>query len=58
VFEQQKLRTPLFRAEALESGNLIEGPALIVRADTTILVGPSDKLEVDAFGNLVIDIGL
>jgi N-methylhydantoinase A len=45
---------PLYRAEALRAGNRFAGPALVVRADTTILVGEADEAEVDAFGNLLI----
>jgi hypothetical protein len=30
---------------------------VIVRSDTTILLSPSDKAEVDAFGNLLIEVG-
>jgi len=48
---------PCYRGELLDSGNIISGPAVIVRTDTTILVGPSDHANVDCFHNLLIEIG-
>ncbi len=57
LFTQGKLSTPLYRAESLEPGNRFQGPAVIVRSDTTILIGPSDRAEVDEFDNLLIEVG-
>jgi N-methylhydantoinase A len=41
----------------LSAGNRIEGPALIEEHASTTVVWPQDKVEVDAFGNLHIEIG-
>ena len=41
----------------LSPGNRIDGPALIEEYASTTVVWPQDKVEVDAFGNLHIDIG-
>ena len=49
--------TPFFRGEDLQPNNILPGPAIIVRADTTILVDTQDVGRVDAFGNLLIKIG-
>ncbi|MGH6990121.1 MAG: hydantoinase/oxoprolinase family protein, partial [Stellaceae bacterium] len=49
-------RTPIFMREALKAGNRIVGPALIEEHASTTLVPPGDRLEIDALGNLVIDI--
>ena len=57
VFAEGSLDSPFFRAESLEPGNQIPGPAVVVRSDTTILVGPTDHAEVDGFGNLLIEVG-
>ncbi|MCS7011165.1 MAG: hydantoinase/oxoprolinase family protein, partial [Anaerolineales bacterium] len=57
LFEQGLLPTPLYRAEALRPGNRLTGPAVIVRADTTVLLGPSDCAVVDEFANLLIEVG-
>jgi N-methylhydantoinase A len=57
-FAKKYISSPLFRAELLQSGNRIEGPALIVRSDTTILINPADRLKVDLYGNYFIEVGL
>jgi N-methylhydantoinase A len=57
LFEDGEHATPFYRAEALRPGNLITGPAVIVRADTTVLLGPSDSSRMDGFGNLWIEAG-
>ncbi len=57
LFAQGKLSTPLYRGEALQPGNRLTGPAVIVRSDTTILLSPSDQASVDKFGNLLIEVG-
>ena len=57
IFRQGELSLPFYRGEALQPGNRIPGPAAVVRSDTTILLGPTDQAEVDAYGNLLIAIG-
>jgi N-methylhydantoinase A len=49
--------TPSFARAALRAGNRIDGPALIEEYASTTALLPGDRLEVDAFGNLVIEIG-
>jgi N-methylhydantoinase A len=51
------VRTPTFLRAALRAGNRIEGPALVEEHASTTVVLPGDKLRVDEFGNLVIEIG-
>lgn len=46
----------LVRGELLKPGNLLNGPALIVRNDTTILLPPGDQARVDEFLNLWITV--
>ncbi len=53
----EKASVPFYRGESLRPGNTIPGPAIIVRKDTTILIGPRDEGKVDAWGNVVIGIG-
>jgi N-methylhydantoinase A len=57
LFEDGEHATPFYRAEALRPGNLIAGPAVVVRADTTMLLGPSDSARVDGYENLLIEVG-
>ncbi|MCX6036344.1 MAG: hydantoinase/oxoprolinase family protein [Chloroflexi bacterium] len=56
-FTVNPIETPFYRAESLEPGNRIQGPAVVVRSDTTILIGPTDRAEVDEFDNLLIEVG-
>lgn len=48
--------TPTFDRAALKAGNVIAGPALIEEHASTTVVHPGDRLEVDAFGDLIIDV--
>jgi len=57
LFDGGNRPTPFYRAEALRPGNLIGGPAVVVRADTTVLIGVTDMAHVDGFGNLLIEVG-
>jgi N-methylhydantoinase A len=45
-----------YSAEKLRAGNALEGPALVEAEDTTVLVQPGQRLWVDGFGNLRIDL--
>ena len=56
LFDDKEHSTPFYRAESLRAGNVIQGPAIVVRADTTILIGVHDRAVVDAYGNLLIKI--
>jgi N-methylhydantoinase A len=47
---------PLYDGTRLTPGNLLPGPALLVRPDTTILLGENDHAEVDSYFNLLIQI--
>ena len=47
---------PTYDRAALKAGNRIEGPALIEEHASTTVLHPGDKLEVDAFGDLIIEI--
>jgi N-methylhydantoinase A len=49
--------TPLYRGEALRPANCIQGPALIVRSDTTIFLTSGEIASVDPYLNLLIKIG-
>ena len=49
--------TSVYSRDALLAGNHIAGPAIIEEHASTTVVFPGDTLTVDAFGNLVIEIG-
>jgi N-methylhydantoinase A len=57
IFPCGPVKTSFYMAESLEPGNCVNGPAVVVRSDTTILVGLSDRAEVDKFDNLIVEVG-
>ncbi len=57
IFSGGTLDTNFYHGEALEHGNRLQGPAVIVRSDTTILLGAADRADVDKFNNLRIEVG-
>jgi len=54
---RKSLATPTYARESLKTGNRIEGPALVEEHASTTVVLPGDRLQVDGFGNLVIEVG-
>jgi N-methylhydantoinase A/oxoprolinase/acetone carboxylase beta subunit len=51
------LSTPIYDRDRLKQGNVIAGPAIVEQADTTTLVLPGLRAEVDQHGNLLIRLG-
>jgi N-methylhydantoinase A len=51
------VETPTYDRKRIPAGSKIAGPALIEEHASTTVLHPGDRLEVDAFGNLVIEIG-
>jgi N-methylhydantoinase A len=47
----------VYSAELLRAGNQLEGPALVEAEDTTVLVHPGQRLWVDGYLNLRIEVG-
>jgi N-methylhydantoinase A len=54
LLDGEEAELPVLRREALEAGDRIEGPALLVGADSTCLVLPGQHGTVDAFGSLLL----
>lgn len=52
-----KPEVPFYWGERLTPGNRLSGPAIVVRKDTTILLGIGDEGQVDGYGNLWIKVG-
>jgi len=46
--------TPVFSRNRLAAGAYVEGPAIIEEAESTVVVGPRARVEVDEAGNLVM----
>jgi N-methylhydantoinase A len=49
--------TPVFWGERLVPGNVVAGPAIIQVPDTTVVVHPFQTARIDAYGNILIDLG-
>lgn len=49
--------TPVYWRDHLPMDAALAGPAIIEQMDTTIVVGPGDRVTSDADGNLIITIG-
>jgi N-methylhydantoinase A len=49
--------TPTYARAELAAGNRIRGPALVEEHASTTVLLPGDALEVDGYGNLVIEVG-
>jgi N-methylhydantoinase A len=54
--ESSFLKAPVFDGDALQTGDSIEGPAIIERSNTTVVVLPRERLRVDEHDSLVIDL--
>ncbi len=47
--------TRIYAQEFLESGNIIEGPAIVEAEDTTTVLPPGVRLTVDSYHNLIME---
>ena len=54
--EAQRCPTPFYERERLRALDRIVGPAIIEQYDTTTIVPPDFVVDVDRFGNLLIDV--
>ncbi len=50
------VETPVYERDALGLGARVGGPAIVAQADTTTVVYPGQRVEVDESGNLVIHV--
>jgi len=53
----KSVATPVYAREELRAGNRIDGPALVEEHASTTVVLPGDRLRVDEYGNLAIEVG-
>jgi len=51
------LDTPVYARDTLTAGTRIDGPALIEEYASTTVMLPGDRMTVDTYGNLVIEVG-
>ena len=55
---QQSLLCPILLRDGLKVGDRVNGPAVIEELGATILLYPGDKMQVNEFGHLVIDVAV
>ena len=48
--------TPVYDRYAFQAGDAVDGPALIEERESTVVIGPGDRVQVDAAGNLVAEL--
>jgi N-methylhydantoinase A len=53
---QKAVNSPIYLRSGFKPGDRLAGPAVIEEMGATILVYPGDKMEVNEFGHLVIDV--
>jgi N-methylhydantoinase A len=56
IFETKPVDCPIYLRSGFKSGDELDGPAVIEEVGATILVYPGDKMQVNEFGHLVIDV--
>ena len=56
IFENTPVECPIYLRSGFKSGDNLEGPAVIEDIGATILLYPGDKMQVNGFGHLVIDV--
>ncbi|MFH1351498.1 MAG: hydantoinase/oxoprolinase family protein [Pseudomonadota bacterium] len=57
VFNRTFTETRIIDRKRLVSGNRIEGPAIVIEYSSTIVIPPFATAFVDAYGNLILEIG-
>ena len=56
IFESKPVDCPIYLRSGFKGGDRLDGPAVIEEVGATILVYPGDKMQVNEFGHLVIDV--
>jgi N-methylhydantoinase A len=47
---------PIYDRELLSPGHMIDGPAIIEQMDSTTVIHPKHRVQVDEYRNLIISI--
>jgi N-methylhydantoinase A len=56
VFGGRRIETAVFARDCLLTGNVVDGPAVIEESGATTLVEPGDRVSVNGFGHLVMEL--
>jgi len=57
IFDSKPVDCRIYLRSGFSPGDRLDGPAVIEEMGATILVYPDDKMQVNEFGHLVIDVG-
>jgi N-methylhydantoinase A len=57
IFASKPVDCPIYLRSGFKTGDRLEGPAVIEELGATILVYPGDRMQVNEFGHLVIEVG-
>ena len=57
IFETEPVDCPIYLRSGFQAGDRLEGPVVIEESGATILVYPGDEMQVNEFGQLVIEVG-
>ena len=52
---QGYLATPVYERRLLQPGETLTGPVIVEERESTLVVGPGARLEVDEFGSLIVE---
>jgi N-methylhydantoinase A len=55
-FDGHWRKTPVYGRDLLRANHLLEGPAIVEQLDSTTVILPGQKAEIDAQGNILIAI--
>jgi len=58
IFESRPVDCPIYLRSGFTAGDRLDGPAVIEELGATILLYPGDKMQVNEFGQLVIEVGI
>ena len=56
IFEARPVDCPIYLRTGFRTGDRLEGPAVIEEVGATILLYPGDRMQVNEFGHLVIEV--
>jgi N-methylhydantoinase A len=54
VFDGESRSTPIYDRDHLRAGHMIEGPAIVVQDDSTVVIEPGYAGAVDEYANIII----
>jgi N-methylhydantoinase A len=54
VFDGEPQQTPVYDRDNLRTGHVIDGPAIVVQDDSTVVIEPGYAGTVDDYANIII----